>query len=278
MDHAPSLGSHAIASLNLDDNYDSFLLNILKAYTQHQIETKPTTGSEVFTISDISPEALNFLSQEQVLSLITSSALNYDVIQQILAYKQKTEVGGGEVCLAGVKSMESKSGLPVGAEKVGGSAEEALSALQQLQALQLSPEQLKQIHLQMAELLRTKQIVLPTELSLEQQQQLLQSLILRQVHVQQQQQQESRPPTSQTLSSAASGGGSTAKSPVTVGSTLAALLGKEESRAMQIDDKMTTQIKVPPPLSAGTENTTIRLESNPAVRDYSMAMMLHHTT
>ena len=192
--HTP--GSRTLAALNsTSDCYEAFLLNLLRVYTHNKMEavttavnpdsesatgepsTTPTEGNPpgpTAAIDSISPEAISALSHEQVQSLVTSNSANYDVIHQILAHKQKTEGGGG--------GSEGETGG--GEDKTGGESAEGGSTLQQLQALQLTPEQLKQIQAQMEELIRTKQIVLPPDLSVEQQQQLLQSLILKHIHSQ----------------------------------------------------------------------------------------------
>ena len=251
-----SQGSQSLAQLNTTtDCYEAFLLNLLRVYTQNKIESLSSSdsggggtdtsttdsqsdshsategGSGVFTIDSISPEAIAALSHGQVQTLVTSNSANYDVIHQILAFKQRTEGGGGG----------DETGEKGEVEK-----DAATSPLKQLQALQLTPDQLKQIQLQMAELIRTKQIVLPAELSMEQQQQLLQSLILKQIHSQNQHllapsTTSTQHSTSTTVTTAvestavqphtlsASPSTATISSPgnpsrVTVGSTLAAML------------------------------------------------------
>ena len=258
---AHTRGSRTLAALNsTSDCYEAFLLNLLRVYTHNKMEavttavnpdsesatgepsTTPTEGNPpgpTAAIDSISPEAISALSHEQVQSLVTSNSANYDVIHQILAHKQKTEGGGG--------GSEGERGG--GEDKTGGESAEGGSTLQQLQALQLTPEQLKQIQAQMEELIRTKQIVLPPDLSVEQQQQLLQSLILKHIHSQLlghsatpqpptttpqhtltplQQQPTSTPPSSHPNTSSSdtpNGGGSFPKpvliSKATVGSTLA---------------------------------------------------------
>lgn len=268
--------SQTLVSLSsASDCYESFLLNLLKVYTQNRMDSAAVKEAEaesnsIFTIDSISPEAINSLSQDQVQSLVTSSSINYDVIHQILAYRQRAEGGvdrtTGTLGDSRVESQEN-GGSQIGGDK----SDEAMSALQQLQALQLTPEQLKQIQLQMAELIRTKQIVLPTELSMEQQQQLLQSLILKQVHMQHQQgtklttatSTSSEPPTStpadtQTTRST----GTQAK----VGGTLVAMLSKD----VENQEGGGVKMAVPPPsnISSPASNTdarSLQLSNNPVV-------------
>lgn len=302
-----SPGSQTLIKLDTStDCYEAFLLNLLKVYTQNKSNTssegdntttdisqtpRATTTSisegAVFTIDSISPEAINALSQEQVQSLVTSNSMTYDVIHQILAHRQK--IGGGE----GVVGMGAEVGT--GEEK---RTEENMSALQQLQALQLTPEQLKQIQLQMAELIRTKQIILPTELSLEQQQQLLQSLILKQVHSQHQQLITPTPATVQSVDTSSSivttnsstkttstegGGGSSGNS------TLVAMLrgGSDSTEVNQESDssrgEKTVKLGVPPPSnftaqSGDAGSIALQLSPNPVVSQlYNYAHQPKHT-
>ena len=283
---ASSSGSETLAPLNTSfDCYEAFLLNLLRVYTQNRIDGAATagtveqagTGSQLYTIDDISPESISVLSQEQIQSLVTSNSTNYDVIHQVLAYRQRLEGGGGG------GGGESVSGEGVQGEK---SSNEAMSALQQLQALQLTPEQLKQIQLQMAELIRTKQIILPTELSLDQQHQLLQSLILKQVHSQHQHltaattasvttttttqpsaaSTPSVPPSSTTATSST---GSSGSSKSMAGSTLAAMLRKDvEKKNGGVGRGKTVKMEVPPASNLSTPDTNtvpLELSSNPVV-------------
>lgn len=287
MEHrASSPGSETLVPLNSSsDSYDSFLLNLLKVYTQNRIDTVATTSqsdpenSSIFTIDSISPEAVSALSQEQIQSLVTSNSLNYDVIQQILTYRQRAEggnigvdssvgtTGEGMGLLGLATSGESRPMIQTSGER---SENEAMSALQQLQALQLTPEQLKQIQLQMAELIRTKQIILPTELSVEQQHQLLQSLILKQVHTQHQQAttvpSTSNPPVS-TSSTATTKATKSAGTQVTVGGTLAAMLSKDVVKQEGGGGGKAVKMEVPPPsnFSADTNSVALQLSPNPVV-------------
>lgn len=276
MDHQiPSApGSQNLASLSsASDCYESFLLNLLKVYTQNRMDSAAMKEAEsesnsLFTIDSISPEAIDSLSQDQVQSLVTSSSMNYDVVHQVLAYRQRAEGGvDRSVGTLGDNGVESQGNGAGQVEK----SEEAMSALQQLQALQLTPEQLKQIQLQMAELIRTKQIVLPTELSLEQQQQLLQSLILKQVHMQHQQGTKLTPTPSDPPTSAPADTQTTKSTgtQVKVGSTLAAMLSKDTEN-QETGGVNTVKMAVPPPSNIGspasnTDTHSLQLSSNPVV-------------
>ena len=285
---ASSPGSEILLSLDSSgDCYETFLLNLLKVYTQNKIHTASaitassnqpnSTGSNpatTFTVDSISPEAINSLSSEQIQALVTSNSTNCDVIHQILAFKQKLEGGGGTVAEKGGEVGEKVQGA-----SSDNSADEAMSALQQLQALQLTPEQLKQIQVQMSELIRTKQIVLPTELSVDQQQQLLQSLILKQVHSQHQQQQATTPPTTSTTVTTAQPPTPTTKSIAAGaggGGVLAAMLSKDvekqerDSSGGRGAGGKAMKMEVPPPSSHSSRSgdvatVALQLSHNPVV-------------
>lgn len=276
-------GSQTLVSLDsASDCYESFLLNLLRVYTQNRMDGSSlsevdTKTNSLFTIDSISPESIDALSQEQVQSLVTSNSTNYDVIHQILAYRQR---GGGLVRSSSTLENNGVGGqgndgaaAHIGGEK---SSDEAMSALQQLQALQLTPEQLKQIQLQMAELIRTKQIVLPTELSVEQQQQLLQSLILKQVHMQHQ--QDLKPTTLPPASSNPPPTADTSSTSVTKttagGGTLAAMLSND------VGNQETVKMEVPAPSNisspgSNTDTVPLQLSSNPVVSVFYISRCLY---
>lgn len=295
-----SPGSQTLASLSSSvDCYEAFLLNLLRVYTQNRMAGSAASteqagnGSDLYTIDNISPEAVAALSQEQVQSLVTSNSTNYDVIHQVLAYRQKLEGGGGGES-EGTTGEKGVGGGGVGVQGAEGGekSNETMSALQQLQALQLTPEQLKQIQLQMAELIRTKQIILPTELSVDQQHQLLQSLILKQVHSQHQHlatpattssttslqpspaTSPSVPPscTSVTSSTSSSSSSATSSGKGVGGSTLAAMLRKDvekKNEAVGRDGRgKTVKMEVPPASNLNSPDTNavpLELSPNPVV-------------
>ena len=279
---ASSPGSETLFSLDSSgDCYEAFLLNLLKVYTQNKIDTASAAMSSsqpnsaesnptaVFTVDSISPEAIGALSSEQVQELVTSNSTNCDVIHQVLAYKQRLEGGSGVVTEKGVNG---EVGERIQGGSSGSSADEAMSALQQLQALHLTPEQLKQIQVQMSELIRTKQIVLPTELSVEQQQQLLQSLILKQVHAQHQQQQVAPAPTP-TSTAKPSTSTTTAANSAAGGGVLAAMLSKDtekqETDGGERRGGKAMKMEVPPPSSHSSQSgdvaVPLQLSPNPVV-------------
>ena len=69
---------------NNNDTFETFLLGLLRCYTN---QTRRPTVDDSQQSADISPEALDTLSQEQYHTLVTSNSVNYDVVQQILAQK-----------------------------------------------------------------------------------------------------------------------------------------------------------------------------------------------
>ena len=212
-------------------------------------------GSPV-TLFDISPESLNALSSEQVSLLVTSNSVNYEVIQQIMAQKQgyhgvPNRMGGA--CGVGVASNgnggiddvggsrqssrqqtpDVGSPRPIGGE--GGVSTDSSSSsfmskdasdmnnlqrmLTKTSQLQITPEHLQQLQQQVSDLLRSRQVSLPADMTSQQQQMLIQSVLLKQLHLQQEQAREKQgragsnpppppPPTTQSGGPAATGGGS----------------------------------------------------------------------
>ena len=173
------------------DNFESLLLLLLQAYT-----TQNLPGSlSILGGAPISGEALDTLSPEQITALITSNSVNYEVIQQILA-QQKNRAGRDCVRLP---SPNRSLTLNLSSEEIGeesnskGSTPLCSPALtpvadgnQQLQQLiQITPQQLQLLQSQVNELLQSQHIALPADLSPDQQQQLIQTLLLRQLHIQQ---------------------------------------------------------------------------------------------
>ena len=89
------------ALFTLDNDNDTFETLLLGLLRYHTSQTRPSTVDYSEQALDISPEALDTLSQEQYHALVTSNSVNYDVIQQILAQKQSKQpqpVSGQQVC------------------------------------------------------------------------------------------------------------------------------------------------------------------------------------
>lgn len=168
------------------DNFESLLLLLLQAYTTQRYPDNPS----ILGGAPISGEALDTLSPEQITALITSNSVNYEVIQQILA-QQKGRVGR-----LGSPLQDQNNTLnlnPSGAEEV--EREDSSKSPTPLrspassgtnpQLVQITPQQLQVLQSQVNELLQSQHITLPADLSPEQQQQLIQTLLLRQLQVQQ---------------------------------------------------------------------------------------------
>ena len=168
----PSSGERAgLTSLNQEqDTFETVLLQLLQTFTHHQrlsITQNETIKPPQNGISpggvDISAEALSTLSPEQVMALVTSNSVNYEVIQQIRAQKQglKHDIG----------------------EKVPEAAKPDASGDINQQLLQVTPEQLVNLQSQITELLSQQKVNIPAELSPEQQLEFIQSLLVQQLNV-----------------------------------------------------------------------------------------------
>ena len=170
------------------DNFETLLLCLLQAYT-----TRNQPGNlSILGGAPISGAALDTLSSEQITALITSNSVNYEVIQQILA-QQKSRAGRDGMGLLGSPNQEQNRSLTLNLAEMEDSGNSPTSLLspaadtnQQLQQLiQITPQQLKILQSQVNDLLQSQHIALPSDLSPEQQQQLIQTLLLRQLHLQQ---------------------------------------------------------------------------------------------
>lgn len=165
------------------DNFESLLLLLLQAYTTQHCPGKPS----ILGGAPISGEALDTLSPEQITALITSNSVNYEVIQQILA-QQKGRSGR-----LGSPLQDQNNALTLNslAEEVDSRKSPtplhspSSTANSNPQLIQITPQQLQVLQSQVNELLQSQHITLPADLSPEQQQQLIQTLLLRQLQAQQ---------------------------------------------------------------------------------------------
>lgn len=167
------------------DNFESLLLLLLQAYTtQHCPGNLSILGG-----APISGEALDTLSPEQITALITSNSVNYEVIQQILA-QQKGRSGrlgsplqdqNNSLTLnPSADELDSrKSPTPLHTPSLPPS-----TANSNPQLIQITPQQLQVLQSQVNELLQSQHITLPPDLSPDQQQQLIQTLLLQQLQAQ----------------------------------------------------------------------------------------------
>ena len=180
------------------DTYETALLNLLRCHTSY---LGHSSIDKAFPIdrAEISPDALDSLSPQQIQILITSNANNYDVIQQL----QRQKVIEKEV----VPVMKPKH--PPHPPTPVKEPEKLMEKLPE-KTLEKTPEkvvekpvavnnsgtppagidrdQLMEIQRHVKELIITQQANLPKGLTSEQQQQLVEKLLLRQIQQLQQQQ------------------------------------------------------------------------------------------
>ena len=186
------------ADLN-SDTYETTLLNLLRYHTSY---LDKTNLSHEFPIdkAEISPNALDALSPQQIQTLITSNAMNYDVIQQL----QRQKVSDREIVPAvrkesPPKMVKTETSRPP--QQVVTPVQEPVPPIKEpakpLQALKIestegpegiAEDQLKEIQRHVKELIISQQASLPKGLTSEQQQQLVEKLLLRQIQQLQQQQ------------------------------------------------------------------------------------------
>ena len=227
------------ADLN-SDTYETTLLNLLRYHTSY---LDKTNLSHEFPIekAEISPNALDALSPQQIQTLITSNAMNYDVIQQL----QRQKVSDKEIVPAARKESPkmAKTETSRPAQQVVTPVQEPVTPVQEpvtpvqepvtpvqepvtpvqepvtpvqepvtpvqdpvtpvkepakpVQVLKvegsegpepIAEDQLKEIQRHVKELIISQQASLPKGLTSEQQQQLVEKLLLRQIQQLQQQQ------------------------------------------------------------------------------------------
>ena len=195
------LAYETLTALNSnEDTFEVFLLTLLRAHSANHLGN--TAEGHV---TDIAPESLSTLTFEQIQSVMTSTSVNYNVVQQILA--QKDTLGKPAMAVSDERKLEgeaassegdsngdriggsgggvSSSGEESGQGQVGGPSSppptlppqgpQSVAGL----SIKLTPEQLTQLQAQVSELL-LQQSVLPPNLSPKQQQALIQSLIAKQ--------------------------------------------------------------------------------------------------
>ena len=102
------------------------------------------------------------------MALVTSNSVNYEVIQQIRAQKHSNGGRAGDLSV----------GRSVEPSKTGGSSEDISQQL-----LQVSPEQLQLLQAQLMEMLNQQKVTIPTDLSPEQQLEMIQTLLVQQLSV-----------------------------------------------------------------------------------------------
>ena len=240
------------------DNFETCLIQLLQAYTVNQRGStsptskdstpQPVSGEQSPPSFDISPESLTALSPEQVSTLVTSNSVNYEVIQQIMAQKHGYHgipsrtggafgvggpVGGGNnggfldnssgqlSQQEGVASKPGGGGVGVSAALLESSGQ---IDLPKNSVVQITTEHLHLLQQQVNDLLRSKQVALPSDMTSQQQQMLIQSVLLKQLQLQQGIQREKQANSS---GGSGNGGGGESKLPQSTG--LTATKEKEES-------------------------------------------------
>ena len=187
------------------DTYETALLNLLRCHTSYLGQTNIDKSFP----AEISPDALDSLSPQQIQILITSNANNYDVIQQLqrqkVTEKEIVPVMKQKHPSTPVKEPQRPPEKPTEtpaeklvekpAEKVEKPVEKVVEKPAELETAEtpaagIDRDQLMEIQRHVKELIITQQANLPKGLTSEQQQQLVEKLLLRQIQQLQQQQLE----------------------------------------------------------------------------------------
>ena len=190
------------------DTYETALLNLLRYHTSY---LGHSSIDKAFPIdrAEISPDALDSLSPQQIQILITSNANNYDVIQQLqrqkITEKEVIPVMKPKHPPTPVKEPEklpeetpekTPEKIPEKApektpEKTPEKVAEKLAEEEgstETPSVGIDKDQLMEIQRHVKELIISQQANLPKGLTSEQQQQLVEKLLLRQIQQLQQQQ------------------------------------------------------------------------------------------
>ena len=177
------------------DTYETALLNLLRCHTSY-LGHSSIDKTIPIDRAEISPDALDSLSPQQIQILITSNANNYDVIQQLqrqkVTEKEVVPVMKPKLPPAPVKQPEKlperppEKTLEEVPEKILEKPLEGYNA--DTPATGIDKDQLMEIQRHVKELIITQQANLPKGLTSEQQQQLVERLLLRQIQQLQQQQ------------------------------------------------------------------------------------------
>ena len=207
------------------DTYETALLNLLRSHTTYLGQS----GMDKSFPAEISPDALDSLSPQQIQILITSNANNYDVIQQlqrqkvtekeivpVMKQKQPPTVNNEQqkppenppekptekpvekpvekpaenVDEKLVEKVPEKVTEKPAAEQPAEDANAEATATATATATGIDRDQLMEIQRHVKELIITQQANLPKGLTSDQQQQLVEKLLLRQIQQLQQQQQQ----------------------------------------------------------------------------------------
>ena len=174
------LAYETLTALNSnEDTFEVFLLTLLRAHSANHLGN--TAEGHV---TDIAPESLSTLTFEQIQSVMTSTSVNYNVVQQILA--QKDTLGKPAMAVSDERKLEgeaassegdsngdriggsgggvSSSGEESGQGQVGGPSSppptyppgsQSVAGL----SIKLTPEQLTQLQAQVSELLLQQSVL-----------------------------------------------------------------------------------------------------------------------
>ena len=173
------------------DTYETALLNLLRCHTSY---LGHSSIDKAFPIdrAEISPDALDSLSPQQIQILITSNANNYDVIQQLQRQKviEKEVVPVMKPKHPPTPVKEPEKLMEKQPEKTPEKVTEKPVAMNNsgTPPAGIDRDQLMEIQRHVKELIITQQANLPKGLTSEQQQQLVEKLLLRQIQQLQQQQ------------------------------------------------------------------------------------------
>lgn len=197
-----------IAQLDVShDTFETLLITLLRSHSRDRLGNQDNGDS-----MEIAPEALDTLSSEQIHSLVTSSSVNYLVIQQILTQRSKQECPVNatvEQRLASIQKQlpndgTSSNNLPRSPDSsyTNGQAQPMSLPLssnlttnapvnvihsgspskQTGISIQISPDHLKHLQAQISEMFRKQNLQLPPNLSQEQKEIVINSLIAQQLN------------------------------------------------------------------------------------------------
>ena len=112
------LAYETLTALNSnEDTFEVFLLTLLRAHSANHLGN--TAEGHV---TDIAPESLSTLTFEQIQSVMTSTSVNYNVVQQILA--QKDTLGKPAMAVSDERKLEGEAASSEGdsnGDRIGGS-------------------------------------------------------------------------------------------------------------------------------------------------------------
>lgn len=166
----------------LDSNKDTteiFLLSLLKSYSRQQLSTKDEESREKPV--SISSEALNTLSYDQFQMLVKSKSIDNTMIQQILTQREAN--GLPVMTMSENKTLEKKELSQATSSSIGEASTLKSPQLQSPISIQITQDQLSVLQQQLTELL-CQQSAIPPNLTPQQKQALVQSLLAKPLSLQ----------------------------------------------------------------------------------------------